>query len=53
MDEYCDNCDFYGIEDTCQECIKHRHNRTVTVTDYEYDGDIYYNQQDGRFGESY
>lgn len=35
----CDNCEFYGIEDTCAECrshrqITHRHNS-------EYDIDIY------------
>lgn len=38
MGEYCDNCEFYGIEDTCQECIKRRHQRSVTVAEYEYDG---------------
>ena len=34
MDE-CDMCPYYGIDDTCEECMKHRRDSRRHVNEYD------------------
>ena len=38
-DEYCEQCEYYDVGDTCDECFKRRHKRIVLHDDMYYDLD--------------